>query len=275
MTLALVALILPSHIASFMHPAAGAGSMRLAAAVTPMRPAAAGQPGCLIPLSILCPSPTPTPSPSPSGTGSPAPTSPGLPTSLPTLLPTGTASPNPSSLLPGRIGAAPSKKSLARKAAAGKKASSVKATASPGLMVTEAQFSLTTASALLLGSAYDGVAQVPTASGGTVAMMKFTMNSLTLNGTPTLTVIQGARTAVTTSTSMLFSGNVVLYVTQLSGDLLGVPITITPSSPLATILQLLNSVTPFVPLRLTNVTSTQPYISSNSFQIPGLLIKAS
>jgi hypothetical protein len=275
MTLALVALILPSHIASFMRPAAGAGSMRLAAAVTPMRPAAAGQPGCLIPLSILCPSPTPTPSPSPSGTGSPAPTSPGLPTSLPTLLPTGTASPNPSSLLPSRIGAAPSKKSLARKAAAGKKASSVKATASPGLMVTEAQFSLTTASALLLGSAYDGVAQVPTASGGTVAMMKFTMNSLTLNGTPTLTVIQGARTAVTTSTSMLFSGNVVLYVTQLSGDLLGVPITITPSSPLATILQLLNSVTPFVPLRLTNVTSTQPYISSNSFQIPGLLIKAS
>jgi hypothetical protein len=267
MTLALVGLILPSHIGRFMPPSPATGSMQLAAAVTPMRPAAAGQPACLIPLSILCPSPTPTPSPS----GSSRPT----PTSLPTLLPTGTASPNPSSLLPGRTGAAPSKKSLARKAAAGKKASSVKATASPGLMVTEAQFSLTTGSALLLGTAYDGVAQVPTASGATVAMMKFTMSSLMLTGTPTLTVIQGARTAVTTATSMHFSGNVVLYATQLSGDLLGVPVTLTPSSPLSTVLQLLNSVTPLVPLRLTNVTTTQPYISSDSFQIPGLLIRAS
>jgi hypothetical protein len=193
---------------------------------------------------------------------------------LPTLLPTGTASPSPSPAR-GRGRSALSKSALARKAAAGAKASSVRAAASPGLMVTEAQFSLTTGSALLLGTAYDGVAQVPTASGRTVAMMKFTMNSLTLNGTPTLTVIQGARTAVTTSTSMLFSGNVVLYASQLSGDLLGLPVTLTPSSPLALILQLLNSVTPLVPLRLTNVTSTQPYISSNAFEIPGLLIKAS
>ncbi len=72
---------------------------------------------------------------------------------------------------------------------------------------------------------------------------------------------------------MQFTGNVVLYATQLSGSLLGVPVTLTPSSPLATILQLLHSVTPLVPLKLTNVTTNQPYISSDSLQIPGLSIR--
>ena len=65
-----------------------------------------------------------------------------------------------------------------------------------------------------------------------------------------------------------------LYATQLSGSLLGIPVTITPSSSLATILKLLNSVTPLVPLKLTNVTTNQPYISSNSLQIPGLQLAA-
>ncbi|MFI5067198.1 MAG: hypothetical protein ACHP9Z_24890 [Streptosporangiales bacterium] len=141
-------------------------------------------------------------------------------------------------------------------------------------MVSEAQFVLSTGSALLLGAAYDGVAQVPTASGSAVPMMKFTMNSLTLDGAPTLTVTQGGRSAVTSGSSMQFTGSVVLYATQLSGDLLGVPITLTPGSPLAAILQLLNSVTPLVPLTLTNVTTAQPYISANSLQIPGLSVNA-
>jgi hypothetical protein len=100
------------------------------------------------------------------------------------------------------------------------------------------------------------------------------MNSLTLNGTPTLTVTQGRGSAVTSGSSMQFTGNVVLYATQLSGDLSGVPVTLTPGSPLATVLQLLNSVTPAVPLKLTNVSTRQPYISANSLQIPGLQVNA-
>jgi hypothetical protein len=150
----------------------------------------------------------------------------------------------------------------------------VKAQASAGLMVSQAQFSLVTGSALLVGASYKGVAQVPTAGGGTVPMMEFTMNSLTLNGTPTLTVTQGRGSAVTSGSSMQFTGNVVLYATQLSGDLSGVPVTLTPGSPLATVLQLLNSVTPAVPLKLTNVSTQQPYISANSLQIPGLQVNA-
>ena len=243
MPLALTALLLPGH-------AAGAA-----------RPAAAAQPGCIIPVPILCPSPSPTPTP----TGSPAPapsadpTAPASPDPSASASPTGSPSPNPSAS-PGSSGK-------------GRKASSVKAQASAGLEVSEAQFTLVTGSALLLGASYKGVAQVPTASGKSVPMMEFTMNSLTLDGAPTLTVTQGGASSVTSGSSMQFTGNVVLYATQLSGSLLGVPVTITPGSPLATILKLLNSVTPLVPLKLTNVTTNQPYISSNSLQIPGLSIR--
>jgi hypothetical protein len=240
MPLALVGLMLPGH---------AAGSAR---------PAAASRLGCVIPVPILCPSPSPAPSPSSSPAPSAGPTGSAAPTTPPGASPTGSPTPDPS--------ASPGK---SRK---GRKASSVKATAAAGLEVSEAQFTLVTGSALLLGASYKGVAQVPTASGRTVPMMEFTMNSLTLQGVPTLTVTQGGVSSVTSGSSMQFTGSVVLYATQLSGDLLGVPVTLTPSSPLATILQLLNSVTPLVPLKLTSVTTNQPYISSSSLQIPGLQI---
>ena len=245
------------------------------AAAAPEQPAPAARPAqadCIIPLPILCPSPSPTPTPSggASSAPAPAPSASADPAPSPSGTGSASASPAPSGSPSGTASASPSPSPTG----SGKKASSVKAATSPGLMVSEAQFVLSTGSALLLGAAYDGVAQVPTASGGTVPMMKFTMNSLTLDGAPTLTVTQGGRSAVTSGSSMQFTGSVVLYATQLSGDLLGVPITLTPSSPLAAILQLLNSVTPLVPLTLTNVTTAQPYISANSLQIPGLSVNA-
>jgi hypothetical protein len=240
MPLALAGLLLPGHAASAA------------------RPAAVSQPGCIIPVPILCPSPSPTPTPAPSGSPTPDPTASADPTPSAGPSPTGSPSPDPS----------PSPGSSRSR----RKASSVKAAVGAGLKVSEAQFTLVTGSALLLGASYKGVAQVPTASGQTVPMMEFTMNSLTLDGAPTLTVTQGGVSSVTSGSSMQFTGSVVLYATQLSGDLLGVPVTLTPSSPLATILKLLNSVTPLVPLKLTSVTTNQPYISSNSLQIPGLQI---
>jgi hypothetical protein len=238
MPLALATLMLPGHAAAAAQPAA------------------ATRPGCIIPVPILCPSPSPTPSPS-----GPSPSASPTASPAPSAGPSPTASPTPD---PAASRSAPGR---------GRKASSVKATAGAGLEVSEAQFTLVTGSALLLGASYQGVAQVPTATAGkTIPMMEFTMNSLTLDGAPTLTVTQGGVSSVTSGSSMQFTGNVVLYATQLSGDLLGIPVTITPSSPLATILKLLNSVTPLVPLKLTSVTTNQPYISSNSLQIPGLQV---
>jgi hypothetical protein len=100
--------------------------------------------------------------------------------------------------------------------------------------------------------------------------MKFTLSSLTLSGDPTLTVRQGGVGSSTSAASMQFTGNVVLYATKLSGDLLGAPITLTPDSPLSLVLRVLGPVTPGVTLTLTNVTTDEPYISTASLQIGSL-----
>jgi hypothetical protein len=84
-------------------------------------------------------------------------------------------------------------------------------------------------SATMDGMSYQGTAQVPTAS-GTLTMMKLTMSSLTLTGGVRATVTQNGQTTVTANSSLDFSGGVVLYVTELSGSLLGVPITLTPGT---------------------------------------------
>jgi hypothetical protein len=217
----------------------------------PLRPAAA-QAGCIIPIPIICPSPSP--SPSSTASASPAPSTP-----APTPGATATATPTPTVSAQGQPTGSPSPSATPkpRKAAA------------PAQLASAAQSSLTAGSALLEGLAYDGTAQVPTAA-GTVTMMKFTMSALTLSGDIALNVTEGGNTAVTRSSSMHFGGPVVLYATKLSGDLLGIPITITPDSPLATILQVLAPVTQAVPVPMTNVVTDQPYVSASSLQAAGL-----
>jgi hypothetical protein len=66
----------------------------------------------------------------------------------------------------------------------------------------------------------------------------------------------------------------VLYATKLSGDLLGVPVTITPASPLATVLQVLAPLTQAVPVPMTNVVTDQPYTTAGSLQASALQIGA-
>ncbi len=199
------------------------------------------QSDCILPIPILCPSPSLPPLPVPSPTIS----------------------------LPIPVPGAPSLGTPGNRPGKGRKASAMKAGAPP-LQVTSGQFSLVTGAALLKGSAYQGVAHVPVAGGGTVAMMKFSMSSLTLTGGPTLTVLDKGVTASAASASMQFTGNVVLYATKLSGDLAGAPVTLTPNSPLALVLQLLGSVTQRVQLRLTNVATNQPYISADTLMIGAL-----
>lgn len=241
--LAVLGLVLPGLIQPVRASAAAAA------------PAAPARPDCLIP--ILCPSPSPTPTPS-SG-ASPAPTR------------SASADPSPSA----GASSTPGSKHRSRKghkkkkAKAGpEKASSIKATDPGGLEISEAQFGLTTGTAVMNGARYDGTAEVPTASGAKVKMLKFSMSSLTLTGAPTLTVSQGGQSAETSGSSMHFTGNVVLYVTKLSGHLLGIPLTLTPGSPLALFTSLLNGVP------LTDVTTNQPLISADSLAIPGLQVNA-
>jgi hypothetical protein len=119
-------------------------------------------------------------------------------------------------------------------------------------------------SARLVGLAYDGVAQVPLASGGSEQMMKFNLQSVTLTGKPILTIHQNNSVATTSTSLLSFSGNVVLYATKLSGDLLGIPITLTTSSPLSLVLQLLRPLTSGLTVTMTNVVTDQPTTTSSA-----------
>jgi len=103
-------------------------------------------------------------------------------------------------------------------------------------------------------------------------MMKFTMSSLTLTGDVRATVTQNGQTTVTTNLSLDFSGGVVLYATKLSGSLLGVPIALTPGNVVTVLLKLLNSLTPLVPVTMTNVTTDDFLVASDSLQANDLNI---
>lgn len=126
----------------------------------------------------------------------------------------------------------------------------------------------------LTGFGYQGVANVPTAGGGTVKLMKFTASSIKLSGGITLTATQHGQSLVTTNSSLDLTGGVVLYASKLSGDLLGVPVTLTPGNVVSTLLQLLKTVTPAVPVTMTNVTTDQPLVTTDALQANTLTVSA-
>jgi hypothetical protein len=223
--------------------------------------------GCI--LWILCgPSPTPTPSvtPSPASSpaGNPAATSPAAgPAAGPA------ASPSPSGGDPTDPAAGAS-----GSAATGANSSRAKviARADEGLEASTATTVLTAGSATLDGLAYQGTAKVPVATGGEQTMMVFTMNSMSLSGNVTTTVTQDDQTTVTGASSLDFSGGITLYATKLSGSLLGIPTTLTPDNVLSLLLHLLNTVTPLVPLTMTNVTTDQPLVIAGGLQAANLSV---
>jgi hypothetical protein len=145
------------------------------------------------------------------------------------------------------------------------------AAGTPGVEASTATSVIVAGSATLDGMSYQGTAHVPTA-GGTLTMMKFTMSSLTLTGGVRATVTQNGQTTVTSNSSLDFSGGVVLYATKLSGSLLGIPITLTPGNAVTVLLKLLNSLTPLVPVTMTNVTTDDFLVASDSLQANDLSI---
>lgn len=59
------------------------------------------------------------------------------------------------------------------------------------------------------------------------------------------------------------------------GKLLGLTLTLTPGNAESTLLQLLNTLTPLVPITMTDVTADQPVVLSDSGAISGLTVTAS
>ena len=200
-------------------------------------------------LGLLCfPAPSPSPSPTPAAT---QPASAGAGTG---------ATPGSSA----RSASTPRPGASTRSDSRGRSRSK-KASGTPGLEASTATSVIVAGSATLDGLSYQGTAQVPTAS-GTLTMMKFTMSSLALTGGVMATVTQNGQTTATTNSSLDFRGGVVLYATKLSGSLLGVPLTLTPGNVVTVLLNLLNSLTPLVPVTLTNVTTDNFLVASGSLQ---------
>jgi hypothetical protein len=280
-----------ASLTGLAHPAHG--TIELTAALQQAAPATAAAPSLCIPIlpSIpivnQCPSPSPSasasPGDSPSSSKDPCP-SPSI--SLPLLSgssadkssspsPSCSPSPTPSVSLPlpglsptPSPGTDPSPSASASAAASA--TPRARKGAAPAFAVATTPSQLSASSATITGFAYDGTATVRTAK-GPEKMLQFTMTSLKLTDV-TLTASQGGAAITTTAPSMSLSGSVLLYATQLSGDLAGVPLTVTPSTPLATVLQILAPLTAKIPITMTNVVTDQPYSSSNTMQVSGLKI---
>jgi hypothetical protein len=124
----------------------------------------------------------------------------------------------------------------------------------------------------MTGFVYQGNVDMPVAGGGTVTMMKFTADSITLAGGVTESVTQDGITTVTTSPTLAFSGGVTLYATKLSGSLGIVPLTFTPSTVSGILLSVANLITGVVPITLTGVTTDQPLVSAGALQTGSLAI---
>ena len=204
----------------------------------------------------ICFGPTSSPTPAPSASSSASPN----PLPLPSVsLPVGTSLP-----------AGPSASGTAK--ANGKKAAQKNASADPGLVASAATEVLTAGSATLAHFAYAGNVTLPAGGGGSVSMMKFTADSITLAGGVTDTVAQGGTTTVTSSPTLAFSGGVTLYATKLTGSLLGVPLTFTPSTVSAVLLTIASVLTSSATITMTNVTTDQPIVIAGALQTGQLSI---
>jgi uncharacterized protein DUF6114 len=218
-------------------------------------------------LWVFCwPSPTPPAVPVPS----PVPSSPaaGDPSASPGSVPSDSDQTNP---VPGATDPAGGGDSGSARAGSSASRAKMIARADEGLAASVSSSVITAGSATLDGLAYQGTVRMPVA-GGEQTMMVFTLNSMTLSGNVTATVTENGQSTVTQSSSLAFSGGVTLYATKLSGGLLGIPTTLTPGNVLTLLLHLLNTVTPAIPLTMTNVTTDQPLVIAGSLQAANLSI---
>jgi hypothetical protein len=223
-------------------------------------------------LIVICvpssASPTPTPSPSSSTAPSAAPSpsasaAPGAPgTAAPTGTPAASASAGatPSAGTPSATGSpsgSPSPSPTQPK----------DATAAAGLVVSNVTWTMTVGSATMNGFVYKGNVDLPLAGGGTIQMMEFTVDSMTMSNAVTQ-ISENGQTGKETDASFSASG-VTLYATQLTGDIYGIPlpVTFTPTTALTQLLKITDLATgTVVPITMTNLTADQTVILAGQAQ---------
>jgi hypothetical protein len=123
---------------------------------------------------------------------------------------------------------------------------------------------MTVDSATMTNFQYKGNVDLPVAGGGTELMMEFTVDSMAMSNATTV-ISEAGQTGRENDVSFTASG-VTMYATKLSGSLLGVPLTFTPSTASAVLLDVANLVTGVVPLTLTSVTADQTVILAGQAQ---------
>jgi hypothetical protein len=170
------------------------------------------------------PSETPTEAPTPTdpATPTPKPTKPkptATPTEAPTPDPTKTTRPDPTPTPTPTPTLCPSEAPKILKAGADQAIVS----SNPSILTCD----LLTIS----GLSFDGIVDLPTAGGGTIRVLKFSMSSTTQ--TPFKLISDPARKSLTTTADELtVSGNVSFFTSELKGNLLGlVPVDFTPDNP--------------------------------------------
>jgi len=212
---------------------------------------------CILGICIgSSPSPSPTPAPSASASAS------------------ASASPQPSTGTSTGTGTGPGTGSStgASPPASGNASASPRPTSTKvptasdgsGLVASSATSVLSSGSATLSDFKFIGIVQMPLANGSTEKMLKFTASSIDLTDGVQLSVTQDGLTNVTSSPTLSFNDDITLYATQLSGDLLGVPITFKPTTIDQILLKLVNLLTGIFSLTLTNVVTDQPLTSADS-----------
>jgi Family of unknown function (DUF6114) len=217
--------------------------------------AATAKSGWTCVLVIICwpsssPSPTPSPSASASASASASPGSSANP--QPSV---GTSSSPGASASPGASGKASPKPGSAK---------AKQGSAGAGLVASSASSVLTAGSATLTDFKFVAIVNMPLSNGGTQKMLEFTASSADLTDGVKLSVTQSGLTTVTSSPTLSFSGDMTLYATQLSGKLLGVPLTFTPTTIDAILLKLVNLVSGITSLTLSDVVTDQPLTSAGS-----------
>jgi hypothetical protein len=218
-------------------------------------------------LIVICipssPSPTPTQSSSTAPSAAPSASAPSAPgTATPTGAPAASASAGatPSAGSPSPTGspsASPSPSPTQPK----------NATAAAGLVVSNVTWTMTVGSATMNGFVYKGNVNLPLAGGGTIQMMEFTVDSMSMSNAVTQ-ISENGQTGTETDAAFTASG-VTLYATQLTGDLYGSPLrlTFTPTTALTQLLKITNLATGTVlPITLTNVTADQTVILAGQAQ---------
>jgi hypothetical protein len=142
-------------------------------------------------------------------------------------------------------------------------------------VVSRATTVLSAESATFTHLVYAGNVDMPVAGGGTVTMMKFTADTITLSGNVTFSVTQQGVTAVQSGDTFAFTGGVTFYTTQMSGSVLGARLTFTPSTASAVFLTLLaNPVTDIaIPsITLTSTSAEQPVSIAGSVRYTPLSV---